>query len=295
MPGAAGDILCLDNFDAFYDPMLKRTNVAAFAHHRRVKMIEQSFCDLAAIDRLFATERIRQVVHLGAHCGVRPSLTRPIDYEETNVQGTAVLLEAAQRYPVERFLLVSSSTVYGDSAACPFREDAALGTPTTPYAASKQEAESLGVTYASVCDVPVVCLRPFSVYGPRLRPDLALHVFARSILSERSLPLLGDGTTRRDFTHVSDVCDGLLAALRAPDVVGLAINLGRGEPIAMEQAVAILEDALQRRAQIARRPSCPADVPLTFADLTRAQELLGYRPKVCFADGVREFVAWLRR
>jgi UDP-glucuronate 4-epimerase len=287
-------IVCLDNFSDHYDPALKRANTALFADDPRVKIVEGSFCDAAFTERLLAEENVRRIVHLGAIAGVRASITQALAYETTNVGGTLALLEAARAHPVKRFLLISSSTVYGRCAEVPFREDAPLGVPASPYGATKRAAELLGLTYHALHHVPVVCLRPFSVYGPRMRPDLAMHVFAESIIKSRRVPLLGDGSARRDFTHVRDVCEGLVSALWAENVDGQAINLGHHEPVAIRQLLAMLEDALGRKATIDQRAPCAGDMSITCADLTKAERLLGYRPRVALADGVREFVAWLR-
>ena len=288
-------VICLDNFSDYYDPALKRANAALFAGDERVTLIEQSFLDASAMQRLFAAEGVRRVMHLGAIAGVRSSITHPLVYEETNVRGTLALLEAARLHPVERFLLVSSSTVYGQGAISPFCEDAPLGVPLSPYGASKRAAELLGLTYHQLHGVPVVCLRPFSVYGPRIRPDLAMWIFAEAIIEGRSVPLFGDGSVRRDFTHVSDICDGLLSALDAPAVAGEAINLGHHDPIEMRQLIVLLETALARKAVIEHRAEAIGDMPLTCADLSKAERLLGYRPRVAVADGVRDFVEWFLR
>jgi len=285
-------VICLDNFSDYYDPGLKRANAALFASDARVKLVEQSFLNASAVQRLFAEEDVQRVVHLGAIAGVRASIANPLDYEETNVRGTLALLEAARLHPVERFLLVSSSTVYGQGATAPFLEDAPLGVPLSPYGASKRAAELLGLTYHQLHGVPVVCLRPFSVYGPRIRPDLAMWIFAEAIVEGRGVPLFGDGSVRRDFTHVSDICEGLLSAMVAPAVTGEAINLGHHDPIDMRQLIALVETALKRKAVIEHRAGAIGDMPLTCADLSKAERLLDYRPRVAVADGVRDFVEW---
>lgn len=287
-------IVCLDNFNDFYDPAVKRANVAGFRSDPRFVEIGGDFCKAGAMRHVFDMEEVTHVVHLGAYAGVRPSVEKPLLYEKTNVGGTLALLEAARRRPVERFLLVSSSTVYGEKAAVPFVEDAPLGRPLSPYGASKRAAEIFGATYQGLHGVPVVCLRPFSVYGPRLRPDLALSIWAEAIESGRKLPLFGDGSARRDFTYVSDICDGLLAALVRPDVIGETINLGHAEPIELRQAIAKLEAALGKKAHIEYLPAKPGEMPITFADLTKARRLLDYEPRVSFDEGVREFAAWFR-
>ncbi len=287
-------IVCLDNFNDYYDPALKRANIEGFAAHPQVTIVEETFCDTLAMHKLFAGNNVRQVVHLGAYAGVRPSIAHPFIYQQNNVQGTLSLLEAARAQPVERFLLASSSTVYGRGAAVPFQEDAPLGTPMSPYGATKRAAELLGLTYYDLHQVPVVCLRPFSVYGPRLRPDLAMTIFTEAIEVGRPLPLFGDGSIRRDFTHVSDICEGLFSALSADGAVGETINLGHSEPIEVRELIAMLEDALGKKAVIDQQPEKPGDMPITYADLSKAERLLGYRPQVPFSQGVPEFVAWFR-
>lgn len=289
------DIVCLDNFNDFYAPAQKRANVERFKSESRVAVIEESICNVPAMARLFADNHIRQVVHLAAYAGVRYSVEHPQLYQESNVGGTLALLEAARQYPVDRFVLISSSTVYGRGAGVPFVEDDALGVPMSPYGATKRAAELLGFTYFDLHRVPVVAIRPFSVYGSRLRPDLALTIFTAAILDGRPLPLFGDGSIRRDFTHVSDLCSGLIDALDAKNVVGEAINLGHHDPIAIREVIATLERALDRQAVIDHQPEKPGDMPITFADLTKAKKLLGYQPQVEFEDGVREFVAWYQK
>ncbi|MBI3839350.1 MAG: GDP-mannose 4,6-dehydratase [Planctomycetia bacterium] len=287
-------LVCLDNFNDYYDPAIKRANIQGFAGNDRVTIVEESFGELPAMRRLFADHQVRRVVHLGAYAGVRPSVARPLLYVDNNIRGTLVLLETAREFPVERFLLISSSTVYGRGAAVPFREDQPLGVPMSPYGATKRAAELLGLTYVDLHAVPVVCLRPFSVYGPRLRPDLAMTIFTEAIATGRPLPLFGDGSVRRDFTHVDDINRGLIAALTADNVVGQTINLGHSEPVEIRHLIALLEDALKCKANIEHRPAVPEDMPVTFADLSKAERLLDYAPRVPLVEGVRQFVAWYR-
>lgn len=289
---AAERIVCLDNFNDYYSPDLKRANARGLIGDSRVALVERDFCDPPGMRELFAAERFTHVVHLGAYAGVRYSVAHPLIYERANVYGTLCLLEAARQSPVERFLLASSSTVYGANAKAPFVEDGPLGTPLSPYGATKRAAELLGLTYQHLHQVPVVCLRPFSVYGPRLRPDLALSIFTSAIARGETLPLFGDGSVCRDFTHVSDICAGLFTALAAPNVVGEAINLGHSEPIPIREVIRLLEEALGKRAKIDYQPEKPGDMPITNADLAKAERLLNYRPRVEFRDGVREFVEW---
>ena len=287
-------IVCLDNFNDYYDPAIKIANVAGFADNPRVRMVKASFNDADGMQRLFETERPTHVIHLGAYAGVRYSVENPFPYEANNVGGTLCLLEAARYHPVERFVLASSSTVYGRNAVAPFVEDGPLGTPLSPYGASKRAAELMGLTYLDLFRVPVVCVRPFSVYGPRLRPDLALSIFTAAILEDRPLPLFGDGSIRRDFTYVDDICSGIEAAMTRDGVVGEAFNLGHDEPIPVTEVIATLERVIGRKAHIERQPEKPGEMPVTHADLSKARRLLGYAPQTEFETGVRAFVDWFR-
>ncbi len=288
-------LICLDNFNDYYDPTLKRDNVSRWRDERRVSVVEGDFCDQSLNERLLKTHEVQYVVHLGAYAGVRYSVAHPGIYERVNVGGTLALLEAARIFPVKRFLLVSSSTVYGRGAGIPFDEDAPLGIPASPYGATKRAAELLGLTYAQLHGVPVVCLRPFSVYGPRLRPDLALTIFTDAIESGRAFPLYGDGSIRRDYTHVSDICSGLIAALTAEATVGETINLGHSEPIEIGRLIALIERSLGKQANIDRHPERPEDLPVTYAKLEKAKRLLGYTPQVPIDQGVQEFCQWFRQ
>lgn len=287
-------VVILDNFNDYYDPQLKRAAIAELVVDSRVTLVEGDFCDQDLDSQLLRDYGVRAIVHLGASPGVPPSLAQPRRYFENNVLGTLALLEAARRSPVERFLFASSSTVYGRGATAPFVEDAPLGVPASPYGASKRSAEILGLTYHQLFAVPFTSLRLFNVYGPRLRPELALAVFTRAILAGRSLPLFGDGSVLRDFTHVSDICSGFLAALRAPDVAGQCLNLGHDRPIAIKQLIKLIESAAGKPAQIEHKPPRGEDMPFTHADLTKSRKLLNYGPRVEIEQGVTEYVEWFR-
>jgi UDP-glucuronate 4-epimerase len=287
-------LVCLDDFNDYYSPAMKRANTADFAAEPRVKIVEASFCDADRMTQLFAAAQIDYVVHLGAYAGVRYSLANPFSYEQHNVGGTLALLEAARKHPVRRFIIASSSTVYGRNAAAPFQEDAPLGIPLSPYGASKRAAELMGLTYLDLYKIPVTIVRPFSVYGPRLRPDLAMSIFTEAILHDEPIPLFGDGSIRRDFTYIDDLCDGLEAMLTA-ECVGEAINLGHDEPIAMREVIATLERTLGKAAVIKRLPEKGGEMPVTHADLSKAKRLLNYAPKTSFDDGVRAFCEWYRK
>ena len=288
-------VVVLDNFSDYYNPQLKRENFAALMGNPRVTLVEGDFRDFDLADRLLLEHEVRAICHLGASPGVPASLREPRQYVENNVTGTLSLLEAARRHPVERFLFASSSTVYGRGAAAPFVEDAPLGIPASPYGASKRSAEIMGLTYHQLFGVPFVSLRLFNVYGPRLRPELALAVFTRAILEDMPLPLYGDGSVLRDFTHIHDICSGWLAALTAPNIAGQCLNLGHDRPIAIRDLIKLIEAAAGRQAQIDHKPPRTEDMPFTHADLTKSRTLLAYEPRVAIEEGVREYVEWFRK
>lgn len=295
LPGeSALPIIALDNFNPYYDTSLKRANAAELAQLPRVQIVEGDFCDADAMERLFAEHQFRYVVHLGGSPGVPYSVSHPAEVLLNNVQGTLALLEAARKHPVERFLFSSSSTVYGQGAVAPFVEDAPLGVPASPYGVSKRAAELLGLNYFRLHGVPFVSLRLFNVYGPRLRPELSLAAFSRAILRGETLRLFGDGSVRRDFTHVSDICRGILAALTTPDIAGECVNLGHDQPVSIRELIALIEQAASQSARIEQLPARGEDLPLTHADLSKARRLLGYQPAVSIEQGVREYVDWLR-
>lgn len=288
-------LVVLDNFNDYYDPRLKRENAAAWAKSPRVMLVEGNFGEQDTAESALLDHGVRVVCHLGASPGVPASLKHPREYFENNVVGTVTLLQAARRHQVERFLFASSSTVYGRGAAAPFIEDAPLGTPASPYGASKRAAEIAGLTYHQLFGVPFVSLRFFNVYGPRLRPELALAVFTRSILEGTPLPLFGDGSVLRDFTHVSDICGGIAAAMNAPNIAGQCINLGHDQPITIRRLIELIEAAAGTKAMIEHHAPRGEDMPLTHADLSKARRLLGYEPKVDIEDGVREYVQWFKQ
>ncbi|HUE73824.1 MAG TPA: NAD-dependent epimerase/dehydratase family protein, partial [Pirellulaceae bacterium] len=269
-------VVVLDNFNDYYDPQFKRSNIAAFVGDPRVALVEADFRDPAVCRQTLAEHRVTQIVHLGAYPGVPYSLQAPQVYIDNNITGTVSLLEAARQYPVDRFLFASSSTVYGRGAKVPFVEDAPLGIPASPYGATKRAGEILGLTYHALFDIPFTSLRFFNVYGPRLRPELALAVFTRAILAGTPLPLYGDGSVLRDFTHVSDICRGVVSALSAANIAGECINLGHNEPIEIRRLIALIEEAAGKQALIEHRPERKEDMPVTCADLTKAGRLLGY-------------------
>lgn len=286
-------LVCLDNFSDFYPPPRKRENLRNLSPHPRFHLVEADLTDRDTVNRLFHEFSIEHVFHAAARAGIRPSVENPIPYFETNVQGTLLLLEAVRHQPVRRFVFLSSSSVYGTDCTVPFAEDHLPGSPASPYGITKHAAEQLCLLYHRLHEVPSIILRPFSVYGPRLRPDLAMSIFAACIVEGRPLPLLGDGAQKRDFTYISDLVDGLLAAWRC-EHFGEVINLGHNEPVEVRHVISLLERELEVPAKIESLPPHPGDLPVTCADLEKATRLLSYRPKVSIHEGVRAFVKWFR-
>jgi len=283
--------VCLDNFNDYYCPAVKRDNVAGALASGLVEMVEGDICDIELCRRVFADHAIRRVIHLAARAGVRPSIAQPLLYEHVNVRGTLNLLECAREAGAEMFVFGSTSSIYGMSARAPFREDDPAACPISPYAATKRACELLCYTYHHLHGLRFVLTRFFTVYGPRQRPDLAITRFACLMRAGRPIPVFGDGSSRRDYTYVSDIVDGVIAALDS-DLGYEIVNLGNSHPVSLDDMIAMLEQALGSKARIERLPDQPGDVPLTYADTSKARRLLGYEPKVPFGEGLRAFVQW---
>jgi len=234
-------------------------------------------------------------VHLAARAGVRPSLENPLGYENTNVRGTYALLEAARNNGVSKFIFGSSSSVYGTNSRVPFSEDDPISNPISPYAATKIAGEAACHAYSHLYDMKVICLRFFTVYGARQRPDLAIHKFARLISQGRPIPMFGDGTTRRDYTYIDDIISGLLSALKFEASNFEIINLGESQTVELRELIALLEKALGKRATIDYQPLQAGDVLVTYADISKARSLLGYEPRTQIEAGIERFVEWFKQ
>lgn len=292
LSGGDCTVTVVDNFNDFYDPAIKRANVAAHFTRPQFKLVEADIADEGAIEKLFRQSEFDCVVHLAARAGVRPSLERPLAYENSNVRGTYVLLEAARQRQVPRFIFGSSSSVYGVNAKVPFSEDDSIAQPISPYAATKIAGEAACQAFSYLYGMTVVCLRFFTVYGARQRPDLAIHKFARLITEGRPIPIFGDGTTRRDYTYIDDIISGVVAAMNYDATRCEVINLGESETIELRRLVELLEGALNRRAILDHQPFQPGDVPVTYADINKAKRLLGYNPGTKIEAGLARFVEW---
>lgn len=283
----------LDDFNDFYDPRIKRENIAAVADRIQIHQIDLR--DGNAMRTLFHRERFDVIVHLAARAGVRPSIHHPQLYYDTNVMGTLHLLEAARTTGVERFMFASSSSVYGVSKEVPFSEEMRITQTISPYAASKVAAEFLCSTYSHLYRMRIVALRFFTVYGPRQRPDLAIYNFTKKIRAGEPIDQFGDGTTRRDYTYIDDIMQGVIASLDYCGPLFDIFNLGENETVQLKDLIAAIENALGKKAIIKQLPEQPGDVPLTCADISKARKHLGYNPTTPLRVGLPKFVEWFNR
>ena len=288
---ARGDeVVVLDNFNDFYDPGLKRANAERLSGAR---VVTGDIRDADVVHSLFAEGDFDGLVHLAAMAGVRPSLADPLHYTDVNLRGTMILLEELKSRPATRFVFGSSSSVYGGNEKVPFHEDDDVSRPVSPYAATKRAGELLAYTHHHLYGIPTTCLRFFTVYGPRQRPEMAIARFTRGILDGEPIPFFGDGTTRRDYTYVDDIVDGVLAALDRCE--GYEIyNLGESATTTLAELVEQLGELCGREPVLDRQPMQPGDVVVTCADVERARSKLDYRPGVPVAEGLRRYVEWVR-
>jgi UDP-glucuronate 4-epimerase len=288
---AAGhEVVILDDFNDFYDPRIKHANIAGFAKDVTVCQVDLRESD--SVQAVFHREKTDAIVHLAARAGVRPSIQSPRLYYDTNVIGTLHLLEAARVTGVERFVFASSSSVYGASKTVPFSEDQHLIQTISPYGATKIAGEFLCSTYSHLCQMRVVALRYFTVYGPRQRPDLAIHKFTRRILAGQPIDQFGDGSTRRDYTYIDDIIQGTIAALDYSGPRYDIFNLGESQTIELKKLISAIENALGKQAKINQLPEQAGDMPLTYADISKARKLLGYNPTTKLSEGLPKFIDW---
>ncbi len=285
-------ITVVDDLNDFYTPEIKRANILQHLADSRYKLAELDIRDRAALERVVQQNQIDCIVHLAARAGVRPSLSEPELYSETNINGTLNLLELARHNNIKQFVFGSSSSVYGINAKVPFSEDDPIRQPISPYAATKGAGELLCHTYSHLYGIRCVCLRFFTVYGPRQRPDLAIHKFAKLISEGKPIPVFGDGTTRRDYTYVDDIIAGVTASIEYERSDYEVFNLGESRTVELRELIELLEKELDRHAVIDRQPPQPGDVPQTFADIEKARRLLDYNPQTQIEEGIHRFVEW---
>jgi UDP-glucuronate 4-epimerase len=289
------NVWAFDDLNDFYDPQLKRKNIREIQSLAKpFEFFQGDITDASALDEIFSSVKFDQVIHLAARAGVRPSLEQPALYQRVNVEGTVNVLEAARKSGVKKIIIASSSSVYGVNSKVPFSESDPIFSAISPYAASKLACEALGHVYHHIYKMDVTMLRFFTVYGPRQRPDLAIRKFATLIDSGKPIPVFGDGSTARDYTFISDIIEGIIAATKKE--FGFEIfNLGESETISLGRMIELLEVALGKKAIIDRKPFQLGDVPVTFADISKAREKLGYNPRVKFEQGIKLFAEWFQK
>lgn len=284
----------LDDLNPFYSPAIKRRNLAEIATTgSSFHFIEGDLADRTQVDEVFSQTRFDQVIHLAARAGVRPSLQEPALYQRVNVEGTVNILEAARLSGVPKVTIASSSSVYGINSKVPFSEPDPITTPISPYAASKLACEALGHVYHHVYGLDIIMLRFFTVYGPRQRPDLAIHKFAQLISQGKPIPVFGDGSSARDYTYVDDTVDGVIAATNHRFGYDI-FNLGESQTVTLSRLIELLEEAIGKKAIIDRHGAQPGDVPITYANIDKARSMLGYNPQVKIEAGIPRFIEWFR-
>jgi UDP-glucuronate 4-epimerase len=285
------EVTVVDDLNDFYSPAAKEANLEVVKRSGQFQFHRVDITDEARVFGVFRQSRPEAVVHLAARAGVRPSLEQPILYAGVNVLGTTILLEASRKFGVRKFVFASSSSIYGNCNRLPFREDDSLNLPVSPYAATKIAGEKIAYTYAHLYGLQTVCLRFFTVYGPRQRPDLAIRKFAAMIDRGQPIPLFGDGSSSRDYTYIDDTIQGVVQALAYESSYEI-FNLGRSEPVRLIDLVQTLEAAMGKKAAIQWLPDQPGDVLTTYADISKARDAFGYQPRIGFRTGIDRFLSW---
>jgi len=288
------NVSVVDNFNEFYAPAIKRRNISDFTENENFRLYETDITCAESLEKIFTANNFDAVVHLAAWAGVRPSLLNPKLYTQVNVCGTLNLLEAAKNFGVKQFVFGSSSSVYGINSKIPFSETDNISQTISPYAATKAAGELLCHTFSYLYDLRTICLRFFTVYGARQRPDLAIHKFSRLIWENKPIPMFGDGTTRRDYTFIDDIIQGVRAAINYDKTKYEIFNLGESETVELKDLIALLEENLGKKAVIECKPMQPGDVPVTFANISKAKKLLNYNPTTKIEEGIPRFVEWFK-
>lgn len=288
-------VICLDNFDSFYDPNIKIKNVEGMVKKfpNKFELITGDIRNPECLQELFKKNRIDLIVHLAARAGVRPSIAQPLFYQDVNIRGTMVLLEACKEYGIKDFIFASSSSVYGENQRVPFSEEDLDIQPISHYGATKRAGELLCYSYHHLYRMNIACLRIFTAYGPRQRPEMAIHKFSRLIDLGEKIPLYGDGSSRRDYTYIDDLIEGILAVIHHHR--GFEIyNLGESQTTSLNELIQLIEGAFGKKANIEMWKPQPGDVSITYADISKAERMLDYRPKIKIEEGIRRFVEWYK-
>ena len=291
------NVVTIDNFCDFYDPKIKEKNVNDLLKNENFKLYRGDIRDKELLDKIFDENKIDVVIHLAAMAGVRPSIENPILYQDVNCMGTQNILEVMKKHNLKRLVMASSSSVYGNTKEVPFREDMIVDFAISPYAATKKANEVMTHVYHKLEDFNVIMLRFFTVYGPKQRPDLAINKFTRLMLEGKEIPMFGDGTNSRDYTYISDIVDGIkrsISYVENNSNVYEIINLGNSSPVTLKEMINTIAEVLSVEPQIKQLPMQPGDVDRTYADVSKANKLLGYEPKISFKTGIENFVKWYK-
>ena len=286
-------VIGIDNFDPFYDPEIKRWNLHGLQDHPEFNLYEISITNISDLEKVFAKHQFSHIVHLAAKAGVRPSIEQPFAYKRTNIDGTLNLLEMARQHDIKRFILASSSSVYGNNKKVPYHEDDNVDNPISPYAATKKACELIAYTYHHLFGMNVHALRFFTVYGPRQRPEMAIHKFTRLIDAGEPIELYGFGKPKRDFTYIDDILQGILSSIEYVNGYEV-INLGESETISTAELVEVIEEKLGKKAQVNQMEMQPGDVDITYADISKAKKLLNYAPDTAIEEGISKFIEWYK-
>lgn len=285
-------IICVDNFNDFYDPKIKHNNIKEHLKHPNYKLYKEDISDYDSLKRIFEENKIDCIVNLAARAGVRPSLENPRLYFHTNCDGTVNLLDLAKEFGIKKVVQASSSSVYGSRTDGPFNEGMRIDKPISPYAATKASNEQICYTYSHLYGINVTCLRFFTVYGPRQRPDLAIHKFTNLISENKPIPMFGDGSTKRDYTYIDDIIQGVVASIYYDKTLYEIFNLGESQTVELKYLIHLIENGLGKKAVIEQQPLQPGDVPITYADISKAKSLLNYSPSTKIEKGIEKFIEW---
>ena len=288
------EVIGIDDFNDYYDPKIKERNISGFKNHKNFVFNKGDIRDKKFIDEIFSKCKPDIVIHLAARAGVRPSLKLPLLYEEVNVLGTLNLLEAAKNNDCQKFIFGSSSSVYGECKNTPFKETELDLKPISPYGVSKLTGEKYCSAYHHLYKLPIICLRFFTVYGPRQRPDLAIYKFTKLIDEGKPIPVFGDGQYKRDFTYITEIIDGIMGAIKYNKSSFEIFNLGESHTTSVVDLIKLLENTIGKKAKVDWQEAQAGDVPLTYADVSKAEQFLGYRPRTAPEEGIKKFVEWYR-
>ena len=288
------DVVCVDDFNDYYDPDFKERNIKQALKNSKYTLYRADITDLSTLKDIFAREKPEKIIHLAARAGVRYSISHPELYVRVNVLGTLNLLELAKEYKIKSFVFGSSSSVYGANKKVPFSEEDRVDDPISPYAATKKAAEELCHAYHHLYGLKITCLRFFTVYGPRGRPDMVIYLFSKAITDGKPIKRFGNGKTKRDYTFISDIVDGIIAALDK-ELDFEIVNLGDSNTVELNYLISLIENAIGKKAKIEQSPLQPGDVPITYADISKAKKLLKYEPKVKIEQGIPLFVEWFNK